>query len=70
MSKKDHRFIEWVMDRACLRKRNYTEEEANIVIERIAEQEQRVVYFYKCQICGSFHTTSRAGEVEQRLVFI
>lgn len=70
MSKKDHQFIEWVMHRACLRKKNLTEEQANAVVDMTAKNENRLVYFYKCQFCGSFHMTSKAEDVEQRLVFI
>lgn len=61
--------IKFVIDRACLRKVNLTEEQANRVVDIEASQ-GRLLYFYKCEFCNSFHMTSREGEVEKQLTII
>jgi hypothetical protein len=59
--------IRWIMDRVCLRKKNLSEEEANEVVDWAAKQ-GRVLYFYKCEFCGSHHMTSKEqGVFERRL---
>lgn len=55
---------------SCLRKENLTEEEANLIIDKIAIEQKRAVYYYKCQICKSYHLTSQIPEQKYKMEII
>lgn len=61
--------IEWVMNSACLRKKNLSEEEANRIIDYHFKN-GRLLYYYKCPFCLSFHLTKKSEEVQERLIAI
>jgi hypothetical protein len=46
----------YYIDKSCLHKANLSEDEANAVVDTEARN-NRVIYYYKCQLCGSYHLT-------------
>lgn len=44
--------------RSCINKKNFTEEGANAVVDKLSSQ-GILMYFYKCQLCNAFHLTSK-----------
>jgi hypothetical protein len=59
-------------ERSCLSKENLTEEEANRVVDQalITNSPPLVLYYYKCQICGSHHMTRQQPEQRDEIHFI
>lgn len=51
--------VKHIMERACLRKKNLSEEQANQIVDRNMKQ-GKLIYFYKCQYCNSHHMTKSA----------
>lgn len=62
--------IEYIFDRSCLRKKQLTEEIANKIVDQQLNEEGRLMYFYKCPFCSSFHLTSKIPYEETRLKVI
>lgn len=50
------RKLKKLMNRACLRKKNFTFEKANKLVDRKMALGE-LIYFYKCVFCGSYHMT-------------
>jgi hypothetical protein len=65
-----HDKIEYIFERSCLRKANLTEEVANSIIDRCLQQENRMLYYYKCNFCNSFHLTSQEPTSETKVEVI
>lgn len=61
-------YMKWLMERFCLNKKNLSEDEANRIVDFHA-REKRLMYYYKCPLCGSHHLTSKEPNEKQRLVF-
>ena len=61
------RYANDIFYNACLRKKNYSEEGANKVVDFEAEINKRLMYYYKCEFCGSFHITSREPGLDHLL---
>lgn len=51
--------VQHIFHRACLRKANLSEETANEIINKALAREHKLLYYYKCQFCDSYHLTSR-----------
>lgn len=58
--------IKLIFEKACLTKQNLTEEEANSIVDKAAK-DGLLLYFYKCDFCGSIHLTRTPGNVPQHL---
>jgi hypothetical protein len=43
---------------SCLRKKSFSKKAADAAIERLAEQ-KKLYFYYKCELCGAFHLTSK-----------
>lgn len=52
-----------VINRTCIEKINLTKEEADLFIERMALQD-RVMYYYKCPFCNSYHASKSAHSIK------
>jgi hypothetical protein len=50
--------IEYVFERACLRKKNLTFIQAEQVVDE-RFRKGSLVYYYKCEFCSSYHITSK-----------
>jgi hypothetical protein len=60
--------VKWIMERTCLRKKNLTKEEADMLVDWAAsESPPRLIYYYDCEFCGSIHMTSSPEAPEQHL---
>lgn len=59
MRKVRQKDVPYFVDRSCLSKANLTEEEANRVIDYRLKFDGFILYYYKCQMCGSHHLTSQ-----------
>jgi hypothetical protein len=66
MSDLDVETILYIFERTCLRKKNLTEEDANVIVD-IEARHGRLIYFYKCQFCLSFHMTSKIKEPTRQI---
>lgn len=64
-----HEFVAWVFERACNRKSNLNKEEADRIVDDHASQ-GRLMYYYKCQMCCSYHLTKQPSVSDQRLNII
>lgn len=62
-----HLLIQFIMQKACLSKKNLTKEAADRLVDFFAG-EGKLMYYYKCEFCSSYHMTSRPGEVKKNLV--
>lgn len=60
--------FEWFYEKSCANKANLQEEEADSIITAAAS-EGRLLFYYKCQICNSFHLTrSQPNEYYENVV--
>ena len=59
--------IHFIIERSCLQKKNLTKEEADVIVD-IHAFDKRMIYYYKCQFCGSYHMTSKPERPEHHLV--
>ena len=62
--------INYIFYRSCVEKKNFSEEEANDVIDRVLANEQRLMYYYKCPFCSSFHLTKNEPNNETMIEII
>lgn len=56
--------IEFIINRSCLSKKSMSKELADKAVDRALER-GLMLYYYKCQFCGSLHMTSK----EPNMVF-
>jgi hypothetical protein len=49
----------YIIQRSCLEKKNLTEDRANDLVDKILREEGRLIYYYKCEFCSSFHLTKK-----------
>lgn len=61
---------QYIIERSCLNKANLTEESANNIIDRVLQNEQKLLYYYKCSFCNSFHLTSKEPTGNTKLEII
>lgn len=47
--------------RSCLYKRNLSLDKANNIVDAFAKQNM-ILYYYKCQLCSSYHLTKRVPD--------
>jgi predicted restriction endonuclease len=59
MQKED---IEYILERACLRKANLNEETANQIVDKALQKDNKLLYYYRCQFCNSIHLTSQVPD--------
>lgn len=50
--------VQYIMNRTCLQKSNLTEERANSIIDHHLKN-GKLLYYYKCPFCNSFHLTKK-----------
>lgn len=44
---------------SCLRKKKYTADLAEALVERIKKERNKDLTYYQCGICGGYHLTSK-----------
>lgn len=48
--------VQWFYEKSCANKANLQEEEADSIVTAAAK-EGRLLFYYKCQMCCSYHLT-------------
>lgn len=61
--------IQFIINQACLRKGNLRQEEADRIVDHHA-REGRLIYYYKCDFCGSIHLTKHQTTPKRKLEVI
>jgi hypothetical protein len=61
--------IQFIIYKACLRKANLSLESANRLVDHHAAN-GRLIYFYKCDFCDSYHLTKKPAPPRQKIVVI
>lgn len=60
------KLVKFVFERSCLRKKSFSRNAADAVVDRFAEKGE-LIFYYKCQFCNSYHMTKRSDEVKRRI---
>jgi len=55
MTKQD----KYIRYRSCLRKKKLSKIAADWMIERIAKEQRRTIYYYQCCFCSRYHLTKK-----------
>ncbi len=57
----------WIVQRMCTNKKAHTKEIADRIVDEHANRKS-IIYYYKCDLCGKFHMTSKTpNEVKRRI---
>jgi hypothetical protein len=58
--------IKFIFYRACLRKANLSLADAESIVTK-SMSENKLLYYYKCDFCSSYHLTSQEPNCEKKL---
>jgi hypothetical protein len=60
--------VKRLLHASCLRKQNLSEEEANCIVDQALREEGLLLYYYKCDVCWSYHLTKQVPSDAQKVL--
>lgn len=61
--------IREIFERACLNKKSFSKEKADIIVDKLAFNGE-LIYYYKCSFCSAYHLTTQEHSPLEQLEII